>query len=115
MAVLAERKIHSGSCIKFNKQYYIPTDCNGHPVHYRKGTAGMVVRAFNKELFFSTAEKVYALELILNHEPKSKNFDFVTLPNKPKKRYIPPMNHPWRQVSFYLFCNKQSHRQAITS
>ena len=72
LAVLAERKIDNGSCIKFNKQYYIPTDCNGHPVHYRKGTAGMVIKAFNKELFFSTAEKVYALELILNHDPNLK-------------------------------------------
>ena len=115
LAVLAERKIDSGSCVKFNKQYYIPTDCNGHPVYYRKGTAGMVVRAFNKELFFSTAEKVYALELILDHEPKSKNFDFVKLPNEPKKRYIPPMNHPWKQASFERFCDKQSHRKEITA
>ncbi|HEX9025793.1 MAG TPA: ISNCY family transposase [Clostridium sp.] len=115
LAVLAERKIHSGSCVKFNRQYYIPTDCNGHPVYYRKGTAGMVVRAFNKELFFSTAEKVYALELILDHEPKSKNFDFVKLPNEPKKRYIPPMSHPWKQASFERFCDKQSHRQEITA
>jgi hypothetical protein len=113
LAVLAERKIDSGSCVKFNKQYYIPIDCNGHPVYYRKGTAGIVARAFNKELFFSTYEKVYALELILDHEPKSKNFDFVKLPNEPKKRYIPPMNHPWKQASFERFCDKQSHRQEI--
>ncbi len=115
LAVLAERKIDSGSCVKFNKQYYIPTDCNGHPVYYRKGTTGMVVKAFNNELFFSTTEKVYALELIPNHEPKSKNFDFVKLPNTPKKRYIPPMSHPWKQASFERFCNKQSHRQEITA
>ena len=38
LAVIAERKIDNGSCIKFKKQYYIPTDSNGHPVHYRKGT-----------------------------------------------------------------------------
>ena len=115
LAVLAERKIDSGSCVKFNKQYYIPTDCNGHPVHYRKGTAGMVIRAFNNELFFSTAEKVYALELILDHESKSKNFDFVKSPDEPKKRYIPPMSHPWKQASFERFCDKQSHRQEITA
>lgn len=115
LAVLAERKIDSGSCVKFNKQYYIPTDCNGHPVYYRKGTVGMVVRAFNKELFFSTAEKVYTLELIPDHEPKSKNFDFVKLPNAPRKRYIPPMSHPWKQASFERFCNKQSHRQEVVA
>ena len=80
-----------------------------------KGTAGMVVRAFNNELFFSTAEKVYALELILDHEPKSKNFDFLKLSNEPKKRYIPPMSHPWKQASFERFCDKQSHRQDITA
>lgn len=115
LAVLAERKIDSGSCIKFNKQYYIPTDCNGYPVYYRKGTTGMVVKSFNNQLFFSTAEKVYALELIPDHEPKSKNFDFVKSPNAPKKRYIPPMSHPWKQASFERFCNNQSHRQEITA
>jgi hypothetical protein len=42
----------------------------------------MVVRAFNNKLFFSITEKVYALELIPNYKPKSKNFDFVKLPVK---------------------------------
>lgn len=68
LKVLAERKIDSGSCIKFNKQYYLPTDCNGHAVYYRKRTTDMVVKTFNNQLFFSTAEKVYALELISDLE-----------------------------------------------
>jgi hypothetical protein len=30
---------------------------------------------------------------------------------KPRKRYIPPMSHPWKQASFEKFMNKQAHRK----
>jgi hypothetical protein len=42
----------------------ISKDTNGHAVYYRKGTSGIVIKAFNNELFFCVNEKVYALELI---------------------------------------------------
>jgi hypothetical protein len=54
---------------------------------------------------------VYALEEVPSHERKSKNFDFDTPVEKPRKRYIPPMSHPWKQASFEKFMNKQAHRK----
>lgn len=110
LTVLASRKIDNGSCIKYSNEYYLPVDANGHPVYYHKGTSGVVIKAFNNELYFSTNEKVYALELIPDHLPSSKNFDFVDIPKAPKKRYIPPMNHPWKKGFFDQYCSQQAHR-----
>jgi hypothetical protein len=110
LAVLSGRKIDNGSCIKFKKNYYLPVDCNGHPVHYRKGTVGTVIQAFSDEIFLCVNEKVYALDLLPNHKLSSKNFDLVVPNDQPKKRYIPPMSHPWKQDSFEQYLKKQAHR-----
>jgi hypothetical protein len=111
LAVLTSRKVDNGSCIKFKKNYYIPMDYNGHPVHYRKGTAGMVIQAFSDEIFLCVDEKVYALDLLPGHELSSKNFDLAIPHDQPKKRYIPPMSHPWKQDSFERYLKKQAHRK----
>lgn len=109
LAVLSTRKIDNGSCLKYNHAYYLPVDGNGQAVHYRKGTTAMVIRAFNRELYCSVGEQVYALELLPDHKPVSKAFDLVELPVKAKKRYIPPMSHPWKRESFERFMKKQKH------
>jgi transposase len=110
LAVLTGRKVDNGSCVKYNKGYYLPVDANGHPVHYHKGTSGIVIKAFNNELYLCINERVYALELLPEHVPSSKNFDLAVIPKAPKKHYIPPMSHPWRKSSFENYCKKQAHR-----
>lgn len=111
LSVLAKRKIDNGSCIKFKKQYYIPTNKDGIAVHYHKGTAGMVIQSFDRELYFCVKDQVYALELIPDHAPSSKNFDFVATPKIQRRKYIPPMSHPWKQDLFERHLNKQAHRK----
>jgi gentisate 1,2-dioxygenase len=91
--------------------YYIPVNSNGHPVYYRKGTSGMVIRAFDGNMFFCVDEKVYALDVIPEHCRASKNFDIEPIKEKPRKRYIPPMSHPWKQASFEQYLKKQAHRK----
>jgi len=115
LAVLSSRKIDSGSCVKFRNSYYLPVDCNGHPVHYRKGTSGTVIRAFDNGLYFCVNEKVYGLELLPDHVLSSKNFDLAQTTKDPQKRYIPPMSHPWKQASFERYCNRQTHRKQLTA
>ena len=115
LAIITNRKIDNGHCIKFETKYFKPIDQNGHPVYYHKGTSGMVIKAFNKELFFCVGEKVYALDEIPKHEHKSKNFDFETPMDKPMKRYVPPMSHPWKQDSFEKFLKKQAHRNGLSA
>lgn len=111
LAVLASRKIDNGSCLKFQNEYYLPVTSQGIAVHHRKGTAAMVIKAFNGELYCSIGEQVYALELLPKHKLSSKAFDLAALPDVPKKKYIPPMSHPWKKASFDKYAKSQAHRK----
>ncbi len=113
LAVLASRKIDNGSCIKYQNQYYLPVNSQGAAVHHRKGTTAMVIKVFSGELFSCIGEQVYALELLPGHRPSSEAFDLAVLTDVPKKKYIPPMSHPWRQASFEKYLKKQPHRKNI--
>jgi transposase len=113
LAVLSSRKIDNGSCLKYQNKYYLPVNSQGIAVHHRKSTTAMVIRAFNGELYSCIGEQVYALELLPEHKPSSKAFDLATIPEVPKKRYIPPMNHPWKQASFEKYSKSQSHRKDV--
>ena len=113
LAVIAERKIDNGSCIKYKNEYFIPTNSHGIAVHYHKGTSGLVINSFDNQLYISIKDQVYSLELIPKHSISSKNFDFIETPKVPKKKYIPPMSHPWKQSSFNEYCKRQAHRQKV--
>ena len=110
LAVLCERTIDSGHCIKQSNKYYRMIDGNGHQVHYSKGTKVMFIQAFDNSKYCCVNDKdIYALEEIPSHEAKSKNFDVDYAPPTPKKTYIPPMNHPWRRQYFGKFVKGQAH------
>lgn len=113
LAVLSSRKIDNGSCLKYQNDYYLPVNSQGIAVHHRKGTTAMVIRSFNGELYSCIGEQVYALELLPEHRPSSKAFDLATIPEAPKKKYIPPMSHPWKQASFEKYAKGQQHRKDI--
>ena len=111
LAVLTERTVDAGHAIQFNKKFYKMVDHKGGQVHYRKGTKVILIKAFDKSLFVCVNDKdVYALEEIPTHEYKSKDLDADYEHPKPKKRYIPSMNHPWRRSAFSKFVCSQSHR-----
>ena len=44
LAVISERTVDSGHCIKFKNQYYKTIDSQGLQVHYLKGTKGLVIQ-----------------------------------------------------------------------
>jgi len=113
LAVLSNRKVDSGHSIRFNKKYFKLLNANGRPVYHYKGTSGMVIQAFDQALFFCIGKTVYSLDEIPEHERTSRNFDFIKPEVKPRKRYIPPMNHPWRQASFKAYVNNQAHRNDL--
>ena len=50
LAVLNERTVDCGHCIQFQHDHYRMLDHRGMPVHYRKGTKVMVIRAFDGSL-----------------------------------------------------------------
>lgn len=110
LAVLSSRKIDNGCCLKYQNDYYLPVNRQGMAVYFRKGTTSMVIKAFNGDLFCCIGEQVYALEILPEHKPYSKEFDLTIIPDAPKKKYIPPMNHPWKHDSFEKYVKSQSHR-----
>lgn len=110
LAVLTERTVDCGHCIRFNNHYYRMLNERGVQEHYRKGTKVMVIQAFDGTLFCSVNdETVYALDEIPEREQKSKELDNDYEKKEPRKRYIPPLNHPWRSKSFWKFVKSQEH------
>ena len=86
----------------------IPSTVNsiGTPIYFGKGTKCMVIEAFDKKLYATVEDSIFALEEIPEVETYSKNFD-QELPTEPKKIYIPKMIHPWKRNSFEKFAEKQ--------
>ena len=110
LAVLTQRKVDSGHCIQFQKKHYRMLDCRSRQIHYRKGTKVLVIQAYDGRLYCCVNDKdIYALDEIPIRAEKSKEFDADTAPDKPKKQYIPAMNHPWRSKSFWKFVKMQEH------
>ena len=111
LAVLNERTVDCGHCIRFQNQHYRMLDNRGLQVHYRNGTKTMVIQAFDGSLYCCVNDKeIYALEKVPERYPSSKNLDAEQPAQKPKKKYIPPMNQPWRRAAFRKFVQNQPHR-----
>lgn len=112
LAILTQRTVDSGHCIQFNKRYYRMVNSRGIQEHYLKGTKAMVIQTFDGSLFCSVNDKtIYALDEIPLHEKRSKDLDADYQKPEPKKRHIPPMNHPWRSKSFWKFVKSQEHHR----
>ena len=110
LAVLTQRTVDSGHCIQFDNKYYRMLNSRGLQIHYRKGTKVIVVKAFDGSLYCNVNDKdIYALEEVPRQAKKSKDFDHDYSQSKPKKTYIPPMNHPWRSQAFFKFVKSQEH------
>lgn len=101
LAVLTQRTVDSGHCIQFEKRFYRMLDGRGLQVHYRKGTKVMVIRSLDGNLFCCANDKdIYALEGIPERADGSQELDPGYTKPEPAKRYIPPMEHPWRSSAF---------------
>ena len=112
LAVITERTVDNGHSIRFDKKHYRTMNRMGRIDYLVKGTKGLIIRAFSGELYFSVDDLVFALEEIPLHEQTSKNFDFKPPTDEPRKKYIPPPNHPWRVSAFTAFVKKQSREAA---
>lgn len=111
LAVITKRIIDSGHSIKFDKKYLKPVKEDGSPMYYRKGTPCLVIQAFDGNLFAAINDNVFALDRIPERERSSTNFDLPKTPGKPKKRYVPPMSHPWRSDEFLRYLSSQQYRE----
>ena len=111
LAVLSPRKIDNGNSIKFKNEYYQPYE-NNQLKCFKPKTECLVIKAFNGELLVTIDEKVYELRKLQSHKKYSEEFDAIPEPKKEKKKYIPPMTHPWKLASFKKQLEK-AHTQRI--
>ena len=103
LAILTERTVDSGHCIKFKNKYYKTMDAHGLQTYYHRGTKGLVIETFDGRLLFSINNKIYELDEVPEHEKNSKDFDIRPSAETPKKRNIPNVRHPWRSETFLKF------------
>ena len=108
LAVLTKRIVDAGHAVTFMNRLYRTVNSAGNPVHLRKGTDGLVIQTFDGRLLFSVEDRVYALDEIPFRERESTRLDNAAK-RKPRKRHIPPMDHPWRVAAFEYFRKKQGH------
>lgn len=99
LAVLTPRKIDNGNSIKFKNEYYQPYE-NGKLKCFRAKTECLVIKAFDGDLLVTIDEKVYELRKLETHKKYSEEFDVIPEKKEEKKKYIPPMTHPWKLASF---------------
>lgn len=111
LAVLTRRKIDSGHCLRFQNRFYQPVDAAGIPLHYRRGTSCMVIQALDGSLYTAIGEQVYALDWVPEHTTGSSEFGVQTPPVQTRKRYVPPMSHPWKAKTFEDHVKAQHHYQ----
>lgn len=98
LAILTPRKIDNGNSIKYKNKYYQPY-LNGELKCFSPKTECLVIKAFNGDLLVTIDEQVLELRELSRNERFSKEFDEV-VEIKEKKKYIPPMSHPWKLSSF---------------
>ena len=110
LAVLSDRIVDKGQCIRYRNKFYIPTDEDGKPLYFAHKTKCLVIESFTGNLYLSIGEQVYLAKRIEEHEAVSRRLDPEEPKKEPKKKYIPPMSHPWKRQSFIAFRNKQQHR-----
>ena len=109
LAILTPRKIDNGNSIKFKNKYYQPY-LNDEIKCFMPKTNCLVIKAFNGDLLVTIDEQVFELKELKRNERFSKEFDEAPDIIKEKKKYIPPMSHPWKLESF-LKQIKQSHNK----
>ena len=100
-----------GQCIRFNKKMYKLIDENGIQQNYTDHTKVTVIQTFDNQLYASINDaRMLKLEELPIHVEKSRTFDADCEEPKPRKIYIPPMNHPWRYSEFEKHAKSQRHR-----
>lgn len=110
LAVLSERKIDNGHCIKYKNNYYKLLDKNGYQKCFKKGTEIVVAKTLDNSLYANINGNLFILEVVPEHERISKRIDSELKHKenrKPKKHYIPPQEHPWKKASFDRYLRKK--------
>ena len=113
LAVLTPRKIDNGNSIKYKNKYYQPYLDNQIKCFLPK-TECLVINSYNCDLLVAIDEKVYELKELERNKKVSLEFDELksTIVVKEKKKYIPPMTHPWK-IEYFKKQLRKAHTQHV--
>lgn len=112
LAVLTLRKIDNGNAIKFKNKYYQPF-LNNKLICFMPKTECLVINAFNGDLLVAIDDKIYSLKELNRNSKYSSEFENVPI-IKEKKKFIPPMTHPWRTTNFKKQLQKAHYQHQFT-
>ena len=110
LAVLTPRKIDNGNSIKYQNKYYQPY-LNNQLKCFMPKTDCLVIKAFNGDLLVTIDEQILELKELSRNERFSKEFDEV-IEVKERKKYIPPMTHPWK-IEYFKKQLKKAHTEHV--
>ena len=100
LAVVSQRKVDSGHCIKFESEHYLPHSLEDNsPTYFIPKTNVLMVRTLDGKLLANINDKLYSLEKVQKKKDFSEEFDKVPNFKKLKVKYIPPADHPWRKFT----------------
>lgn len=101
LAILSPRKFDNGNSIKYKGKYYQPY-LNNELKCFLPKTECLVIKAFNDDLLVTIDDKIYELKELIRNQKTSLDIDMIEeeIKIKEKKKYIPPMTHPWKVSTF---------------
>ena len=111
LAILTPRKIDNGNSIKFQNKYYQPF-LDGKLKCFSPKTECLIIKAYDGSLVVSIDEQILELKELSRNERFSKDFEDIK-EVKEKKKYVPPMSHPYKEASFKKYQEKQAARTHI--
>ena len=85
LARVANRKVDSGHHVRYQNNYYLPTDGKEEKYFTRKSEV-LVIEAFNGDIYLNIADEIYTTRRLEEHETYSQEFD--PIPEKKKKDAI---------------------------
>ena len=110
LAILTPRKIDNGNSIKYQNKYYQPY-LNNKLKCFMPKTDCLVIKAYDGSLVVSIDEQILELKELSRNERFSKNFEEEKTV-KERKKYIPPMSHPFKAASFKKYQEKASSKKS---
>lgn len=105
LAILEERTIDNGNSIKYKNKYYQPYKYD-QMICFKPRTKCLVINCYDGQVLVSIGEEIYALKELARNKRFSEEFDIKPNVIKEKKKYIPPMSHPWKLASFKRYLDK---------
>ncbi|SMH27632.1 Homeodomain-like domain-containing protein [Carnobacterium iners] len=99
LARVANRKVDSGHHIRYQNNYYLPTE-GSEDRYFTRRSKVLIIEAFNGNIYVNIAEKIYTTRRLKEHDYYSQEFDSIPEQKKERRQYIPLQSHPWKLESF---------------